>query len=989
LASFDQFIQSIDAEGNNGEVFEHFCVWFLKNDSYWRTKVAEVWLWKDWPNKFQDDDFGIDIVFRDNDGDHWAVQCKCYYKVKRTNYEKLATFLAQVGAHPTLIQHSLLMASTDLIVDGSNADVALSNREQPVVRHLKRDFENSDVVYPANSEEFHKLSKSGKPQPKKKHDDRLYQIEAVDAVELGFKNNPRGQLIMACGTGKTFVTLWIKERLESKTTLVLLPSLNLLGQTMREWTSNSKKPFEVLCVCSDQSVGRRSPGQEDTKVKDAPYDVTSKIEEIQTFLNKTGDKVIFCTYQSSELISEAQGNKSFDLVVCDEAHRCAGSKNASFTKVLDEDTIKARKRLFTTATPRFFAGNVKAAALARGDEMLGMENPKHFGPIFYKYSFGQAIKEQYLSDYQVVVVGVNSSMVKDLIYEREIVAVDPDLATDANSLASKIGLLKAMKDYGINRAISFHSKVKSAKDFSLDLPKIIEKIDPKSRPEGSIWTDYVSGKMTASARAENISKLKTLKGYDRGLLTNARCLSEGVDVPSLDAVGFIDPKSSQIDIIQAVGRAIRLSKGKDKGTIVIPVFIEDHEDPETAIEKSKFQPVWEVLKALRSHDEELAEELDQYRTEMGKSPSRKIRKSSDKIIVDLPIELDASFSESLQTRLVEATTASWEFWYGLLQLFISENQHCLVPAQGLYHGKPLGSWVSTQRTNKDNISRGRFERLNALGFVWNAIEADWEAGFKSLKAYQAEHGNYLVPKKFKINGIRLGSWVSTQRQNKETLIKEKLDRLNDLGFVWDTKEAAWDAKFQCLEGYQAEHGHCLIAAKGKYQGEPLGRWVDKQRQRRNNISKDKLDRLNELGFVWDPLEAMWDARFLSLTAYQAEHGNCLVPDKSKYKGVPLGRWVHHQRQSKDTLTEGKLDKLNSLNFVWNAKDAVWNKRFQILQAYHAEKGNCLVSSSGKYKGFGLKHWVRTQIKRKDILEREKLDKLNSLGFVWDINKGKT
>ena len=141
MASFDQFIQSIDAEGNDGKVFEIFCVWFLKNDSYWRTKVDEVWLWRDWPKRFQDDDFGIDIVFRDNDGDHWAVQCKCYYKVRRTNYEKLATFLAQVGAHPTLIQHSLLMASTDLIVDGSNADVALSNREQPVVRHLRRDFE--------------------------------------------------------------------------------------------------------------------------------------------------------------------------------------------------------------------------------------------------------------------------------------------------------------------------------------------------------------------------------------------------------------------------------------------------------------------------------------------------------------------------------------------------------------------------------------------------------------------------------------------------------------------------------------------------------------------------------------------------------------------------------------------------------------------------------------------------------------------------------
>jgi superfamily II DNA or RNA helicase len=258
-------------------------------------------------------------------------------------------------------------------------------------------------------------------------------------------------------------------------------------------------------------------------------------------------------------------------------------------------------------------------------------------------------------------------------------------------------------------------------------------------------------------------------------------------VPGCEGVAFIDPKSSQVDIIQAVGRAIRLSAGKEKGTIILPVFIQDNEDPDTAIDESNFKPIWDVLKALRAHDEILADKLDEYRTSMGRAVIRNQRKASDKIIFDLPMSLSSNFSEAINTRLVEATTASWEFWYGLLQLFISENGNSLVPARSIYHGEHLGRWISRQRANKDKLSKEKLEKLNALKFAWDADEEQWNANFDSLKTYHAENGNCLVPDKSKYMGVTLGSWVGTQRRSKDKLSKEKLDKLNALGFVWTPK----------------------------------------------------------------------------------------------------------------------------------------------------------------------------------------------------------
>jgi len=591
------------------------------------------------------------------------------------------TFLSE--SNRDVIDKRLLIASTDQI--GPKAKNVCADQPKPVTRFLLFDFEKSGFEYPSNFSELQTANPKPPPTP------RPHQLEAITKAEHYFKEHDRGQLIMACGTGKTLATLWIKERLEAERTLVFVPSLSLLSQTLREWTNAMKTRFDVLCVCSDETVGRRK--EEDALIsssKDIPFPVTSDVQEIARFLKQTGPQVVFSTYQSSPLITESQKDPSvptFDLVVADEAHRCAvldstlirpRKRGFAFSSVLKDTLIRARKRLFTTATPRTYSTSLKKKVEERGIDIASMDDEQVFGRKFYTFSFRQAIERDQLTDYQVVIVGVDKPTILQWIRERELVQTK-DGVTDYESLASQIGLIKAIKDYDLKRIISFHSRIKSAKDFSSEIKESIPLIREEDRPDGDLRSDFVSGEMSAHERRIKMDRLRNLETTSRQLLSNAKCLSEGVDVPALDGVAFIDPKRSQVDIVQAVGRAIRKSEEKTVGTIVLPVFIEEGENAEETIEKSTFEPIWKVLLALKSHDEVLADELDQLRTNLG----RKKRTNGGggtpgKIVIDLPAKIFPDLADSLSTLLVEKTTESWHFWFGLLEEYVAREGHARV-----------------------------------------------------------------------------------------------------------------------------------------------------------------------------------------------------------------------------------------------------------------------------------------------------------------------
>jgi len=980
MATFSQFLNSFEPE-TKGRQFEIFVKWFLKNDPEWSTQVDQIWLWNEYPDRWGPD-CGIDLVFKHKNSEIWAVQAKCYSQEYSISKKDVDTFLSE--SNRTEIDKRLLIASTDLI--GANARRTCANQEKDVVHFLYSDFEKAAIEYPANFSKLSSTKRKALPTP------RPHQSEALDAVEKGFAENDRGQLLMACGTGKTYTTLWIKELIKAQSTLVLVPSLSLLSQTLREWTFAANESFEVLCVCSDETVGKKT-GQDEIiqSVHDLSFPVTAKVDEIRSFLQSPGKQVIFSTYQSSPIIAQAQranNAKIFDLVIADEAHRCTGEAGSAFTTVLDDTLIKSRRRLFATATPKTYTANLKKSAEERGVEITGMDDEAVFGKVFYYLPFGEAIKRELLTDYQVVIIGVDQPMITEWIENRELIKTASGEATDAESLAAQIGLFKAMKDYDLKRIISFHNRVKRAETFVSDIQNSIDFISKKQKPKGTVWTDFVSGKMSAHKRKTKLDQLKELSQGERGLLSNARCLSEGVDVASLDGVAFIDPKGSQVDIIQAVGRAIRLSQEKTVGTIFLPVFIQEGDDAESSIQSSNFKPVWNVLNALKSHDDVLSVELDQLRTNLGRKHFQGKIKVIPKVVIDLPQTVDESFADSLKTLLVEKTTASWNFWFGLFQDYVEKKGHVRVHAKHKTEdGFRLGGWVANQRRRKNSLSPERVSRLNDLRFIWNPNVSDWEEGFSHFKEFVENEGHTRVHNYHKTKeGFLLGVWVATQRIKKDSLSPKRKFSLNALGFDWDRYNTVWEQGFSNFEKFVEEEGHVRVPALQKTDEDfLLGRWVSHQRKFKDKLRADKVSRLNVLGFDWDTKKTDWEEWFSQLEKFVKKEGHSRVHNNYKTDdGLFLGSWVANQRTKKKSLSPKNKSRLDDLGFDWDRLNTDWEEGFSHFQEFVERERHVRVNHRFKTNdNFRLGRWVSRQRSLKSNFSLERKSRLDALGFDWD------
>jgi len=648
-----------DAEGTTfGGDFEWLCKWFLENAPRYRSKFDKVWLWKDWPDRWGTD-AGIDIVARTRTGELWAIQAKADHPDRAIPKREIDSFLSE--SNRPQFAYRLLMATTDDI--GATARRTLHGQEKPVGLVLRGHFLTEEVEWPVQI--------GGTAPRLDRWTARPHQAIAIKAVVKGFRDHERGRLIMACGTGKTLTALWIADRLQSSLTLVLVPSLSLVQQNLAEWGRHAAKDFDTLVVCSDESVVQSKADTAIQSTADLGVKVTTDPAEIRKFLGQRRKRlaVVFATYQSSDRIAAAQAGttQKFDLVICDEAHRLAGNAEGLFATVLDDKKIRARKRLFMTATPRYFKEHVKRRAAELESEffqLVSMDDEHVFGPEFHVLTFHEAISANppLLTDYQVVVIGVTDREARAWAEEARLVQTPDGLSTDARTLAAQIGLAKAMKKYDLRKLITFHSSVAKAARFvdptlQDSLPGVIPHLTRSARPTGKLWTKHISGHTPAGQRATLLKGLGSLPDDTRGILSNCACLGEGVDVPVLDGVAFIDPKRSMVDIIQAVGRVIRKAAGKQIGTIVIPVFIDENEDADHVLSQSAFEPVWQVLKALRAHDRRLADELDQLRLSLGRrSKSGGRINLPHNIHLDVPQLLLPDFEQAFYVRTVEQTT---------------------------------------------------------------------------------------------------------------------------------------------------------------------------------------------------------------------------------------------------------------------------------------------------------------------------------------------
>ena len=991
MAIFNDLFARLDPDARvRGRQFEHVCQWFLTNDPVYKHELRRVWLWEEWTGRWGGD-AGIDLVAEDRAGNLWAIQAKAYDPAYRVTKRDVNKFLAESGRE--VFTYRMLIATTNLI--DRIGERTIQDQEKKVTFFRLKNLQTADLNWPASPDA---LRPTRPRKPARPHD---YQREAIKEVIKGFASADRGQLIMACGTGKTLTALFIREKLAAERTLILVPSLSLLKQTLNVWRANCTAEFVSLPVCSDVTVAR----DDDVALEhtsDLGVPVTTDPSEIAAFLRRrSGPQVVFATYQSSPQIAKAFALgrvPGFDLVVADEAHRCAGRVSSDFATVLDPMEIKAKRRLFMTATPRYFTGRVLRAAEEAEFEYASMDDESKFGRVFHRLGFGEAITDDLLTDYRVAIVGVDDATYLEWAKKGVLVTRDGVKVTDAASLAGQIGLAKAMRKYDLRRVISFHSRVNRAREFAASMPDVLAWMPARQRPKGELWSRYASGEMPAGDRYVLLQNLRYLDDGDRGLLANARCLAEGVDVPTLDGVAFIDPRRSEVDIVQAVGRAIRKSEDKTMGTIVIPVFIDNDADPEAALDDSAFKPVWDVVKALRSHDEELGEQLDELRREMGRTGGQP--RLPGKIRIDMPERVDAAFARAFEVRLVEQTTLSWEFWYGLLEKYVDKRGTSRVPRPAVFEGYTLGGWVSKQRGkyNAGTLPVEKQQQLESLpDWSWSAHEDRWEESFAQLRDYVAKNGTALVANNCVWKGFPLGSWINKQRT---TYDSGKIDpirqrRLEEVpGWSWDVNDYRWEQGFEYLTEYVAVHRSAQVPVRYVVGGYNLGKWVFKQRANHRNevLDPERVRRLEALaGWSWSSHADKWEKFYAALAGYAESAGTSEVSSNLTVEGLNLGAWARNQRSLNkrgelDRYRARRLERLPGWRWERDFAAEKWEEGFQHLQTYVEWNGDSRVPDGYQQDEYNLGTWVQKQRSdyQKGKLKPPYARRLEALpGWLWE------
>jgi superfamily II DNA or RNA helicase len=785
---------------------------------------------------------------------------------------------------------------------------------------------------------------------------------------------------MACGTGKTLVALWAAERSGAKSVLVLVPSLTLMQQTLEEWSRHNSwgRDFTYLCVCSDPQVDLKNDEIE-IETSDLPFRVDTDPELVSEFLAQTNNKVkvVFSTYQSSQVVAQAtSGNHAFDVGIFDEAHKTTGPSAGRFATALKEENVSIKKRLFFTATPKHY--DLKHRDNEGDFKVVSMDDEAVYGKRIHTLTFGEAASAGIICPYKVVVTLIDKDQVDDFALKNGITLVEGD-AINAKWVANQIAISNAIEHTSASKVITFHSRVKTAREFASDESHGVKQF----LKNFSVF--HVHGKQRSNDRKDLITKFRNA---DKSLITNARCLTEGIDVPAVDMVAFVDPRQSKIDIAQAIGRAMRKPRNSPKthGYIVVPVYAENSDTAslEEAIKDEGFDNIALILGALLEQDEELVEIIRALKEDKGQGKPFNPRRLAEKLELIGPyIQLD-TLAQNIFVSAVDRLGSSWDEWFGRLLVFKEREGHCKVPATASEAGYPLGNWVGTQRGTKENLSRDRIQRLDAIGFVWDVFHEKWEEGFGYLLKFKEREGHCKVPVTAPEAGYPLGNWVNHQRIKKENLSSDRIQRLDAIGFVWDVLNEQWEEAFGYLLQFKEREGHCRVPQRASEGGYPLGTWVGTQRNRKENLSSDRIQRLDAIGFVWDPLHEQWEEAFGYLLQFKEREGHCKVPRTASEGGYPLGTWVKSQRGGKENLSSDRIQRLDEIGFVWDPFREQWEEGFGYLLQFKEREGHCKVPKTASEGGYPLGNWVTSQRGGSENLSSDRIQRLDAIGFIWDV-----
>jgi superfamily II DNA or RNA helicase len=849
---------------------------------------------------------------------------------------------------------------------------------------------------------------------------RDQQRRAVEAAVEVLAYGGRAQVVMACGTGKTLVGRAVAARLAGAAGLVgvLVPSLALLVQTLRGWRESGMGGFQALGVCSEEiaagedadpdaelSFGVSDAGGASVGYWDLP--VTTDSHEIAAWLSipagGAGLRVVFATYQSAPRIAEAFHSDvagelpCFDLLVFDEAYRTAADPEAPFATALHDRHIPSARRLFLTATPRVQIGDPDAED-GGAEVFVGIDDEELFGCRVFILSVAEAIEAGMLSDYRVLVVGVTDAEVHKLVLDNAPLQVGP-ADTGAAMLAVQVALAGAAREFDLRRILVFCGRVATSTRFVRTLPHTIDALPPDRRPDARLTVAHVDGTSSATDREQAIADLTMPVGGSWTVVSNVKVLSEGVDCPALDAVVFADPRSGQIDVVQSVGRAIRLHPERDEPTVILlPVYLAPGESDEAVLDGSRFRGVWQILRALRDHDAELGAQIVRARRALVEPGGEARPVLPDRISIRLPEGANERFLSAFTTRVLTGMATPHERGTSRLRAFVEEFGHaCPVGTFVDRTGYRLGGWVAQQRLDQ---ARGRLDLRAAAelamlpGWTWHVNRDRFEAGLEAVRTYAERYGTAPSSTYVTDNGLRVGWWMTYTRGKywAGKLTTEQQANMKAVpGWTWDPAEDTWRHGFDALSAYATAHGDCDVAFNYRAgDGFALGQWLSTQIRSRERTPEHRrvlLEALPGWTWTWRTFHNRFETGLAALRAYAEDHGGPPPVDCVADDGFRVGSWVASTRSRGKTgrLTAEQMTQMEAVpGWKWDPGEDAWRHGFTSLIAYADEHKHCDVPQDHQdADGYALGTWVKNQARYRKRMSAERRELLEAVpGWAW-------
>jgi len=935
-----------------GDLFELFTYYLFKHDPRLNNNLQKIWLFNDIPKSILKElnlpstDKGIDILAIINNK-YYAIQCKFRQNPDQIiSWTSLSTFFGlSFGMNDKIAGGYLVTNTNDLCQEVIN-----SNKVTPIYG----DF------YDLLSETFFKNLTNTKINYERKW--KLdHQIECITAARVHFFDHRRGFMEMACGSGKTLASYWIANALYPKRIVIFVPSLQLLSQFYTDWVNQSyaeERHLNYLLIGSDADV--------DDDIKYKSNGLLLHIDPIEIKKCMQEEMVVICTYQSSDKLA----GEKFDLGIFDEAHKTVGQKGKQFSRMLTNDEVFIEKRLFMTATPKVYVGD--------NDDIASMSDTKIYGERIYTYNTGNAIKDGRLTDYQVLTIYATNDAIKKDIQKNKLVKYKKEFDdTESRYLGIILVILKKINDGTINHLITYHSTIAKAKKFAEFVSKINKLVN-----DDEICVSSIDGGDSMRMR-KNI--VREFSEAPIGILCSARVLNEGVNIPVVDSVCFVDSRESVIDVVQCVGRCLRLYEGKKMAYVIVPIFVDNFDNE---FDKDEYGTVIKILKALKNTDEGVVE---YFRSRGNMGGGRKI--VSGESYVDVSEEIDfVEWCGGVDGEMWKVVDG-WGSRYDELKQWIDDNKKLPSYGSDNHIERCLGSWCSDQRKNnkKNLLTMRKKEDLEKLKYWHWGLDCLWNEKFNKTQLWIKKNGRLPFNGSVDIHEKTCASWCSNQRQNKKNniLTPDRIEMLESLdGWYWDG-DKVWDSNYNRVNEW-IEKNHMMPSSKSDNDVErKLGIWLVRQRKFKKNskLTVDKVARLEKIdGMYWER-DDLWDEKFIETKKWIQKHNRIPSAKSNETKEREVGIWCATQRKNKNISDERKK-KLETVDGWYWEKSDLWDMIYANLSAWIIMNNKMPNSHSDDLAEKKIAVWCGTQRqdKKNNKLSVSRIDRLEKLdGWHWNLD----